>query len=188
MMSTAANEAAAQETSPFPPRADPQRVGMDDSSLPRTVEGVSKIFDEIQTRNNQANAQVSPPITDPHVIKFREAVPRFLEAVMPFQSAVLSGGDFGRYAKVIEKQTDVFLSYTKWMGSKAARPDTSELEKLKPEQRSGEMIVSLSRTLINLTQVLADDKNPATSTRQAELIKAFEAETYRLKWLSSHLH
>jgi hypothetical protein len=153
---------------------------VDDSPLNRSPETLP---------SRGLNVPASAPVTqlDAHVIEFRAAIPQFLDATLQLYSAVSSGQDLRKPARIINTQTDAFLKYAKWMGSRATRPGTSELEKLEPQQRSEEMLLSLNRLLLNLRQVLEDDKSPTTTVNHSATLEGFEVESLRLKWLSSHL-
>jgi hypothetical protein len=170
-----------------PQTAGDRQAQMDDSPLNRSVSAVARVFDEMIAKAKAADAPVRISRPEVQLIEFREAVPRFLDAILPFESAASSGGDYRKHAKVIQAQTDVFLRYAKWMGSSAQRPNTSELKKLKPQMRIGEMFLSLSQMVSDLRQVLEDDKSPTTSISHMGILETFEVESYRLNWLSSHL-
>jgi len=60
-------------------------------------------------------------------------------------------------------------------------------KRLKPEMRSAAALLLLRENADESDRVLEGDNDSISSLRQSETLESFEAESYPLKWLNSHL-
>src|SRR5436190_20088773 len=118
--------------------------------------------------------------------QFREAIPKFREAVSLYRSNLSTDAKLDKPRREIQSETNIMLRYLSAAKVKHPPADPLEFKGSSPTELEREVLNSAERVASYFQLAVRTERQTTVSVKTLDLLFRLDGELLRLKWLTSH--